>query len=190
MPENPSNSPDLPLERGRVEEPIQTGERGLEEPLREVTEPRDNDGQKIPDGKRPRVEDTGDLGISFKRQRFEALSDSAVYEWELPKELSSYAIKYFERFVPERKLKDTITENPISTNFIAKPKRLDDHFKEILEDQRRKKDLDADASLERIQTKILQTMGPLSKVWYLIEEALASESLENLDWSGDREAEN
>jgi len=156
MPENPSNSPDLPLERGRVEEPIQTGERGLEEPLREVTEPRDNDdGQKRSDGKRPRVEDTGDQGTSFKRQRFQALSDSSVYEWELHKELSSYAIKYFERFVPERELKDTLTENPIPTNFIAKPRRLDDHFKEILEDQRRKKDLDADASLERIQTKIL-----------------------------------
>jgi len=29
-------------------------------------------------------------------------SVTAAFEWELPAELSSYAVKYFERFVPQK----------------------------------------------------------------------------------------
>ena len=49
---------------------------------------------------------------NFKRQRKEPLPDTAVFDWELPSEMAQYARKYFERYVQEKDMKDSvISEN-------------------------------------------------------------------------------
>jgi len=74
----------------------------------------------------------------------------------------AYAKKYFDRFVKEQDIKDSVSKkNPIPKNFIQKPRLLDEHFKELLED-RKKKDLDNDRSYEQIQSRLLKIMGSLS----------------------------
>ena len=66
---------------------------------------------------------------SFKRQRYEALGDEKQHDWELPDEFSFYANKFLQKFVEEKKLRDSIlNENPVSLN-ITKPRKLDEYYK-------------------------------------------------------------
>lgn len=60
--------------------------------------------------------------------------------------------------------------NPVPWN-IWGPKKLDDFFKEVLEEQQKKSELYWDSTLERIQQRALHVSGPLSKVGVTIVEA-------------------
>ena len=94
--------------------------------------------------------------VSFKRFRKEPLPDEAIHNWELPDEMVTYAQKYFERFVNERDMKDSVCkENPVPKNFLQKP-RPDEHFQELLKEMHRKRDIDLDNSYEIIQKRMLQ----------------------------------
>ena len=82
-----------------------------------------------------------------------------------------------QKFVQDKNLKDSIlNENPVSTN-ITKPRKLDEYYKELLEENRAKTELTLDGTLEKIQSKKLNIMGPLSKLWFRFEEALAQENI-------------
>ena len=50
-------------------------------------------------------------------------------------------------------------------------RKLDKFFHEVLERQRKKKDLASDDTLQKFYRKISNLMGPLSKMWYRIWEA-------------------
>ena len=122
-------------------------------------------------GKRPFAE-AQKPESSFKRQRCEALPDEEKHEWELPDEHASNANKYLEKFVQDKNLKDSIlNENLVSTN-ITRPRKLDEFYKELLEENRAKRELTLDGTLEKIQSKMLNIMGALSKPWFRFEEAL------------------
>ena len=111
-----------------------------------------------------------------KRKRFEALAEEAQYNWDLPTGMADYANKYLKNFVPEKDIKDSIlTTSPVPAN-IQGPKKLDDLFKELLEEKKKKTELFWDSNLERIQQKTFHVFGPLSKVWMTIEEANDAES--------------
>lgn len=125
--------------------------------------------------KRKADDESSEEERTFKRLRKEPLPDTAVYDWTLPSEMALYAHKYFERYVQEKDMRDSVIgENPVPTNFI-KTRRLDEHFKELLDEKRKRRELDTDKSLEHIQSKVLQIMGPLSKLWFCLEEAFQSE---------------
>ena len=53
---------------------------------------------------------------------------------------------------------------------------MDDYFVELLEDQRKKKEATLDDTFRKLQSKILTIMGPLRKVWYIVEEWLVGGS--------------
>ena len=88
--------------------------------------------------------------------------------------MTKYAKKSFEKYVSDKEMKDGITLNsPVPTNF-PKPKNMDHYFIEFLEDQGEKKEIALDDTFKKLQSKILLTIiGPLSKVWYTVEESLA-----------------
>ena len=130
---------------------------------------------RIETGKRP-FEEAQKPESSFKRQRCEAFADEEQHEWDLPDELASYANKYLQKFVEDKNLKDSIlNENPVPTN-ITKPRKLDEYYKELLEENRAKRELTLDVTLEKIQSKTLNIMGPVSKLWFRFEEASAQEN--------------
>lgn len=107
----------------------------------------------------------------YKRKRFEALAEEAQYNWDLPAGMADYANKYLKNFVPEKDVKDSIlTTSPVPSN-IQGPKKLDDFFKELLEEKKKRSELFWDSNLERMQQKTLNVFGPLSKVWMTLEEA-------------------
>ena len=81
-----------------------------------------------------------------------------------------------QKFFQDKNLKGCIlNENPVPTN-IPKPRKLDEYYKELLEENRAKTELTLDGTLEKIQSKTLNIMGPLSKLWFRFEEALAQEN--------------
>ena len=138
-------------------------------------------GDMIPiaegDGESPRKkrpwgsEEEKERTMTFKRIRFEAIPEEAQNNGEVPDDMAKYVKKHFEKYVSDKELKDSITLNsPVSTN-LPKVKNMDDYFVELLEDQRKKKEIVLDDTFKKLQSKILTIMGPLSKVWYTVEES-------------------
>ena len=118
------------------------------------------------------LQEKRDVGIprkkskTFKRIRFEAVSEEAQNNSWISNKPAKYAKKYFG----DKKLKDSITLNsPVPTN-LPKAKTMDGCFVELLKDQEKKKEIALDETFKKLQTKILTIMGPLSKVWYTVEE--------------------
>ena len=75
--------------------------------------------------------------------------------------MTKYANKYFETYVSDKELKDSITLNsPVPTN-LPQAKTMDDYFVELLEDQKKKKEIALNDILKKLQTKILTIMGHL-----------------------------
>ena len=68
-----------------------------------------------------------------------------------------------------------LNENPVPAN-ITKPRKVDEYYKELLEENRAKRELTLDGTLEKIQSKTLNIMVALSKLWFRFEEALAQEN--------------
>ena len=103
-------------------------------------------------------------------------SEEAQNNWEVPDEMAKYAKKYFEKYVSDKELKDSIKLNsPVPTN-LPKAKTIDDCFVELLADPKKKKEIALDNTFKKLQTKILKIIGPLRKVWYTMEESLAGGS--------------
>ena len=75
-----------------------------------------------------------------------------------------------QKFVKDKNLKESIlNENPVLTN-ITKQRKLDEYYKELLEENCAKRELALDCILEKIQSKTLNIMEPLSKLWFGFEE--------------------
>ena len=81
-----------------------------------------------------------------------------------------------QKFVKDKNLKENIlNENPVPPN-ITKQRKLDEYYKELLEENRAKRELALDCILEKIQSKTLNIIEPLSKLWFGFKEALAPEN--------------
>ena len=60
-------------------------------------------------------------------------------------------------------------ENPVPDN-LDKVKKLDDFVGDILKDKQKQKDLETDITFEKVQSKNACVIGPLSRLWMLVEE--------------------
>ena len=49
-------------------------------------------------------------------------------------------------------------------------KKLDDYLQELLKQKNRPQDITIDNTLEKVQDKVLEIMGPLSKLWVMVEQ--------------------
>ena len=121
--------------------------------------------RESPRKKRPwDSEEEKESTITFKRIHFKAIPEKVQSNREVPDEMAKYAKKYFEKYVSDKELKDSITLNyPVPTN-VPKAKNMDDYFVELLEHQRKKKEIALYDTIKKLQSKILTIMGPLSKV--------------------------
>ena len=71
--------------------------------------------------------------------------------YELPTELVEYVDKYFNKFVPDKEIKDSVLfGNPVPSN-IQKPKSLDDFYKDLLEEKRKRVEQNFDDVLTKLQ---------------------------------------
>ena len=90
--------------------------------------------------------------------------------------MTKYAKKYFEKYVSDKDLKDSITLNSSVATNLPKTKTMDDYFVELLENQKKKKETALDDTFRKLQTKILTIMGRLSKVLYTVEKSQPGDS--------------
>ena len=73
--------------------------------------------------------------------------------------MAKYAKKYFEKYVIDKELKDSITLNsPVPTN-LPKAKNMDDYFVELLEDQRKKREIALDDTFKEVTVKNTNNYG-------------------------------
>ena len=99
-------------------------------------------------------------------KRYKVLTKKEKNAWSLPTEMADYANLQFNTYVPEADLEeDILEESPIPTNF-NEPKKLDDFMKPYLAETPA---IFTDNTYEKIQKRIRQVMGPLARLWLLIE---------------------
>ena len=115
------------------------------------------------------LQEKRELRIPFKKRKapwylcFQAILEKAQNNCEVPDEIAKYTNKYFEKYVSNKELKDSITLNSPVPKTVPKAKNMDDYFVELLEDQR-KKEIALDDTFKKLQSKTLTIMRPLRKV--------------------------
>ena len=107
---------------------------------------------------------------SPSRQRFQVIPEQDQYRWDLPDNMSDYVNKNFNVFIPEKDLVEAVAENPVPSNLQA-AKKLDEYLVEVLKEKNMNSPLAQDNIFEKIQKKCLTPMGPLSRLWFTLEEA-------------------
>ena len=89
--------------------------------------------------------------------------------------MASYANKYFEEFIPEGDLKEAIlTQSPVPEN-IDTVKKLDDFLKDLLKEKKKTSEQNLENIFEKLQNKTRDVMGPLAKLWKILEDAKQAE---------------
>lgn len=98
-------------------------------------------------------------GISQKK-RFKVQSVEDRYKWNLPNEMIEYVNSHFQAFLSDKGVHESILlENPIPSN-VNKPQVVNEFLTPLMT----KAEVSSDLSLEKIQQKVVNVMGPLSKV--------------------------
>lgn len=112
-----------------------------------------------------------------KIPRFELDACSTSNAWDLPDCLAAYLKKYMHLHIPEKEIREKILhENPIPSN-VRQPQVLDNYIRELLVEHKRTLTSTHEKSLKAVQEKILHILGPLSRLWVIMEnEKISSAS--------------
>lgn len=90
-------------------------------------------------------------------------------KWKLSSEMADYANQMFEEHLSDNDVKEKVlVDYPVPSN-LDQVKTLDDFMKALLNNSSACK---KDSLLERIQQKIVDVMGPFSKLWKGLEDVL------------------
>ena len=84
--------------------------------------------------------------------------------------MASYASDNSEIYIPEKDPKKAIlikTARPVNLDPV---KKLDDYLQEFVKQKKRSQDIAIDNTLEKVQDKLLDLMGPLSKLRVMVEQ--------------------
>ena len=99
-------------------------------------------------------------------KRFKVMSTEDQFKWLLPEEMAEYVNDHFQTFLPEKGVHASVLiENPIPSNF-DQPQTVDDFIVPLMS----KNETAVVLSLEKVQQKIVNVMGPLARVWKALED--------------------
>ena len=102
--------------------------------------------------------------------RFEVIPGKSKNAWYLPESMLGYVIEHFEKYIKETDVQETILDdNPLPENMRGR-KDIDNYLKKIILEAKKPRKLEQDRSLEKIQQKVLNIMGPLSKLRVGVDE--------------------
>ena len=94
------------------------------------------------------------------------MSTEDQFKWLLPEEMAEYMNEHFQTFLPEKGVHDSILmENPIPSN-VDQPQAVDGFIVSLTS----KNETAVDLSLEKVQQKIVNVMGPLATIWKALED--------------------
>ena len=120
-----------------------------------------------PSLKRPAQDDSG--SNPSKVPRFE-LETASFKQWELPTGLTEYLHKYMCQHVADKEIKEQVlVDNPIPSNIKRTPV-LDNYIKELLLENKRSLTLNHEETLKCLQDKFGNVLGPLLRLWNIMEE--------------------
>ena len=140
----------------------------------------DDAARKIPSRKRKHPEEDDSESENSDQEyedfkRFRVMSKDEKFQWNLPDNLAKYANEQFSLYTPEKVLQESImNKNPIPRN-VHPPKKMDDFMRELLLEKRNHFEITSDTNLVKLQQRLLDVMGPLSKIWATVESAKNSQ---------------
>ena len=124
----------------------------------EATSPRKRNGSSAQGGDGPNA------------KRFRIITEEEEYKWSLPQDMASYANDNSEKYIPEKDVKEAILIKTPRPENLDPPKKLDDYLQELLKQKKRSQDIVIDNTLEKVQDKVLNIVGPLLKLWVMVEQ--------------------
>ena len=99
-------------------------------------------------------------------KQFKVMSTEDQFKWLLPKDMVEYVNDHSQTFLPKKGVHDSILmENPIPSNF-DQPQTMDDFIVPLMS----KNETSVNLSLEKVQQKIVNVMGPLTRAWNALED--------------------
>ena len=90
------------------------------------------------------------------------------HKWELPGEMADYANHQFKYLIPEKDVEENLLILQLVPKNIRGVKKLDDFVKSIMGQSAQV--LNQDATMVKSQQKILDVLGPLSRLWKRLED--------------------
>ena len=126
--------------------------------------------------------DDSDSDMELPLKRFKMKFEEEKMKYKLPRPVATYINEHFEMYIPDKELKTgTLVNNPVPDN-LDPVKKLGDFAMIILKDSKHTRTanelINADNVLKKIQGKIRDIMGPLSRmlnvVLNVVEEATRS----------------
>ena len=118
----------------------------------EATPPRKRSGSSAQGGDGP------------NSKRFTIITKEEEYKWSLLQSMASYANDNSEKYIPENNVNEaTLIKTPWPEN-LDPVKKLDDYLQEPLKQKKSPQDIVIDNISEKVQDKVLDIMGRLSKL--------------------------
>ena len=103
-------------------------------------------------------------------KRVTILNHDDQFKWVLPDDMAKYASSYFNQYIQEQDLKESIlTKNPVPST-ISEVSKLADFMVLLLKESRQKNKTKIKQKQKK-QKKNTNVMGPLSKLWHVLESA-------------------
>ena len=124
----------------------------------EATSPRKRNGSSVLGGDGPNA------------KRFRIITEKEEYKWSLSQDMASYANDNSEKYMPEKDVKEAILIKTPRPENLDPVKKLDDYLQELLKQKKRPQDIAIEYTFEKVQDKVLDIMGPLSKLWAMVEQ--------------------
>ena len=88
--------------------------------------------------------------------------------------LGGYAFVYFKEvhsFIPDAELENSILKYSLVSSNVSPPAPLDEFLRRVLEENHKYSQMQEDKLLQKRQQKVLNVLGPMSKIWQKIEDS-------------------
>ena len=103
--------------------------------------------------------------------RFDPLASSVSRSWELNASQNQFISEYFTEWLKDEVVKKSVLKtNPVPDNDSLTVPNLDDEILELLPQASKVSCSHFDGSMKRVQNKLIDTMGPLGKLWQNLDK--------------------
>jgi hypothetical protein len=118
-----------------------------------------------------------------KYARFDLIRKKKGPTTDLAADMAKLAISNFTKYIPDVTLQESIFDAaPVPEMDLLRPLKMDDFAKTMMEGRHRGLDKGQDKGLKSIQGRLINTMGPLSQLWIMIDKITKqSESADTTD---------
>ena len=99
---------------------------------------------------------------------FRIITEEEEYKCSLPQDMTSYANDNSEKCIPEKDVKEAILIKAPRPENLDPVKKLNDYLQKLMKQKKRPQHVTIDNTLEKVQGKVLDIMGPLSKLWVIV----------------------